>query len=645
MHSKNTSYRPDIDGLRAVAVLLVLLFHFDLGVSGGFIGVDVFFVISGFLITEVIRNSINAKRFSFSDFYARRLLRLHPALIVTVGLSLAAGFLLMDPASFKGLAEAAKYSIFSASNFYFWQNQGYFDASAQTNPLLHTWSLAAEWQFYVVWPFIIWAALKLSDKFLIGLLIAMTVTSLIASQLMLSVDSAAAYFMMPFRVFELSMGGLLVFIHSKRINPNIEAGILIAGLAMILGSAFALSSNSPFPGIRALFPCLGAAACIYAGQSQKFGLLLRMRPVVYIGLISYSVYLVHWPIVVFYKYYIFRDLGITEKISLLLVSLIAGTLLYYTVERIFMGKKSHIKPMGLSAIAVSIALLTATSIYVIDDQGIKSRIPEKYLAFASDPASFHTKNYGGSGYPLETLLGDKDGKLAAVIGGDSIALQYASGFDKALGGKQISISGVFMHGCVLSPEYTRMENNSPRQDCRDKYKKIKSELEDNNLPLILAQHWIGYKGQIADSDGNLVPLPNPYAYTNLILKSLEGIREDIGSRELIIIGSLPSKGNLESPISCLLRPTYIEQQCESMLGFAIDDAATKWMNLSLAGFAEKHENTKFVDVANSLCLNGYCSPFRDGKVLYSNASHLSIEGSIIAGKQILQDTQLIPETK
>lgn len=159
MLHKNITYRPEIDGLRALAVILVLLFHFELGVPGGFVGVDVFFVISGYLITEVIKNSVAAGRFSFFDFYSRRLLRLHPALIVTISLCLMAGYVLMDPASFSGLASSAAYSLFSASNFYFLFNQGYFDASAKTQPLLHTWSLAAEWQFYIIWPFIVWGAL------------------------------------------------------------------------------------------------------------------------------------------------------------------------------------------------------------------------------------------------------------------------------------------------------------------------------------------------------------------------------------------------------------------------------------------------------------------------------------------------------
>lgn len=361
MHSKNTSYRPDIDGLRAVAVILVLLYHFDLGISGGFVGVDVFFVISGYLITEVIRNAISTNRFSFFDFYARRLLRLHPALVVTVGACMAAGFILMDPAAFAGLAASAKYSIVSASNFYFWLDQGYFDASAQTQPLLHTWSLAAEWQFYVVWPFVIWAALKVADHFLALLLGFMTIGSLAASQVMLGYDSSAAYFMMPFRVFELSIGALLVFVSKHRASPWAESLITVAGISLIVTSAFVLDASSPFPGLRALASCLGAAACIYSGRSSA-GASLRNWPMVKIGLVSYSVYLVHWPIAVLYKYYIFRTISLPEKLALLIISIIAGMLLYRYVERLFMGKwRRHLRAT-LSAPRFSMARRHASTL-------------------------------------------------------------------------------------------------------------------------------------------------------------------------------------------------------------------------------------------------------------------------------------------
>jgi len=635
MHSKNTSYRPDIDGLRAVAVILVLLFHFDLGISGGFVGVDVFFVISGYLITEVIRNAINAGRFSFFDFYARRLLRLHPALVVTVGACMVAGFVLMDPAAFAGLAASAKYSIFSASNFYFWLNQGYFDASAQTQPLLHTWSLAAEWQFYAIWPFIVWAALKISDRFLAMLLVAMTVGSLAASQIMLGYDSSAAYFMMPFRVFELSIGALLVFASRHRAGPAAESAITATGIALIIASAIALDSTSPFPGLRALVPCLGAAACIYAGRSAV-GSVLRTWPMVKMGLVSYSVYLVHWPISVFYKYYVFRSISLPEKVALLVASIVAGVVLYRCVERLFMSKWQFIKPVGLSLVTASVAALAYSTTLVIDHEGMKSRVPAKYLAFAADPANFHTNNYGGHGYSLEPLLGDTAGRKVAVIAGDSFALQYASGLDRELKEKGIAMTGVFRHGCVLSNEYTRILNNVPRQDCRESYGKALSELGGNNLPFIFAQSWEGYSGMIADHEGNNAENAHNKNYSEVITDILHRARKDIGDRQFIIVGSQPYMYEKMNVVSCLLRPRYVTQGCETLLKYNIESSSPYAINKVLREFAESHPNTFYVDAAQAFCNEGICETVRDGKILYSDANHLSIDGSIIASKEILK---------
>nr|WP_281459423.1 acyltransferase family protein [Pseudomonas sp. P13] len=634
MHSKNTNYRPDIDGLRALAVILVLLFHFDLGVPGGFVGVDVFFVISGYLITEVIRNAIGAGRFSFFDFYARRLLRLHPALVVTVGGAMGAGYVLMDPAAFIGLADSAKYAIFSASNFYFWLNQGYFDAAAQTQPLLHTWSLAAEWQFYVVWPFILWAALKVSDKFLALLLAVMTVGSLAASQIMLGYDSSAAYFMMPFRVFELSIGALLVFVSKRRLDSNIESVIAGLGIVLIVFSAFFLDSSSPFPGLRALIPCLGAAVFIYAGRSAT-GALLRTRTMVAIGLISYSVYLVHWPIVVFYKYYVFRLITLPEKLVLLAASILVGAILYLSVERLFMGKWKYMKPIGLTAVAASVATLAFGSVLVIERSGITSRIPAEYLKFAADPVNFHTKNYGGYGYSLEPILGDATGRQVGIMAGDSYALQYASGIDNELKGRGLAVSGVFRHGCILSKEYTRILNNVPRQDCKDTYAKALSKLEGNNLPFILAQSWGGYSNKIADHEGKNIERDGKREYSEVIEDILLRARTDIGDRPFFIVGSQPFLYEKVDVASCLLRPRYVVQGCEALLKFSLEESSSFQINKTLKKFASMHPNTFYIDTASALCRDGVCETVRDGKILYSDATHLSLEGSLISAKPML----------
>lgn len=634
MHSRNTSYRPDIDGLRAIAVILVLLFHFGLGVPGGFIGVDVFFVISGFLITEVIKNSIEKGRFTFFDFYARRLLRLHPALIATLALCLGAGYLLMDPASFSTLASASGYAIFSASNFYFWMHQGYFDADALTQPLLHTWSLAAEWQFYVVWPFLVWGALKVSPRFLAVLLVAMTIISLSASQWMLSYDSSAAYFMMPFRVFELSIGALLVFVNAHRASKALESFILTLGIALIVLAAFLLDSTAPFPGIRALVPCLGAAACIYAGRSQGIGRALRLKPVVYIGLISYSVYLVHWPLIVFYKYYIFRELDIIEKISLLVIAIIAGSIIHHVIEKSFISKNSRKQNVGLSITVFMAALISFASYKTVDSGGYSFRTPEAYKSITDDPANFHTKNYGG--YPFDNFakLGAKKKEPDAYLVGDSFALQYASGLDHYLKPENIQVASLVRQGCYLSKDYTKIENGAIATPCLDHYQQVLNTIKPDKKPIIYTVAWTVYRNMLGDKNSRPLDFKDDNAYIDFIIKNLGEFREEIGHRELIVVGIQPYTSSSHSAASCLLRPRFIPQPCDASFNFDPKDSPAFEINKRLRRFAESAKDTVYIDPSDSLCPDGTCRKFQDGELMYSDLVHLSIAGSMRVSKQI-----------
>ena len=635
MHSKNTSYRPDIDGLRAIAVVLVLLFHFGLGVPGGFIGVDVFFVISGFLITEVIKNSISKKQFTFSDFYVRRLLRLHPALLATVALCLGAGYLLMDPASFSTLASASSYAIFSASNFYFWMHQGYFDADALTQPLLHTWSLAAEWQFYVVWPFVVWAALKVSPRFLAGLLSVMTVVSLAASQWMLSYDSSAAYFMMPFRVFELSIGALLVFINNHRAGRAVETCVLAVGVVLIVAAAFLIDSTDPFPGLRALVPCLGAAACIYAGRSPGLGKALRIKPVVYIGLISYSVYLVHWPIIVFYKYYIFRDLETVEKVCLLAIAIIVGAIMHHTIEKSFMSKDYKKRIYGFCITIIAASLISFAAHKTVTSGGYSFRTPQAYKSITDDPANFHTKNYGG--YPFDNFakLGAKKSEPDAYLVGDSFALQYASGLDHYLAPENIQVASLVRQGCYLSSNYTKIENGAIATPCLDHYQQVLNTIKSDSKPLIYASAWTVYRKMIGDKNSKYIVLKDDNAYIDFIIKNLGEFRQEIGNRPLIIVGVQPYTNSSHSAASCLLRPRFISQPCDLSFNFDPKDSPAFEINKRLRSFAESAKDTFYVDPSDSLCPDGTCRKFQNGELMYSDLVHLSIAGSMRVSKQIM----------
>jgi len=310
-------YRPEIDGLRAIAVVAVVLFHFEFtAFSGGFVGVDVFFVISGFLITRWIVAEAEHGRFSLTNFYMRRMRRLFPAMFVTLGISFAVGIVLLEPSHMEAFAQSLVYSILSISNFLFWSQAGYFDLEAQFKPLLHFWSLSVEEQFYLAWPVI--AILFIRSRYPWALpvfLVAIIPLSIYGTERWLRHDPDGAFFLMPFRAFELAIGGLMVWI--LRWQPNdkrvCEAEVII-GLAMILFSIAIFSSETPFPGLSALIPCVGAALIIHAGENAKTARILNNRIAVTIGLISYSLYLVHWPLFVFYSYWRAIPLAMSERV-------------------------------------------------------------------------------------------------------------------------------------------------------------------------------------------------------------------------------------------------------------------------------------------------------------------------------------------
>lgn len=290
-------YRPEIDGLRSVAVLPVILFHAGLGIfSGGFVGVDIFFVISGYLITTIILSQIIAGRFSLLDFYSRRSRRILPALFLVIACTIPFAFVLMLPSQFKDFSQSvAAVSIF-ASNILFWKESGYFAAAAELKPLLHTWSLAVEEQYYVLFPLLLLGLWRLGARPALMVLGAIFAASLIASQILSSRAPDANFFLLPSRAWELLAGSLCAIWILKR-GQSGHALASALGLGLILGSIFLYDGDTPFPSVYALAPVAGTALIIlFADAGTPVGRLLAMRGPVFIGLISYSAYLWHQPL-------------------------------------------------------------------------------------------------------------------------------------------------------------------------------------------------------------------------------------------------------------------------------------------------------------------------------------------------------------
>jgi peptidoglycan/LPS O-acetylase OafA/YrhL len=331
------AYRADIDGLRALAIVPVVLYHADIWpFSGGFVGVDVFFVISGHLITSLIVTEIEIGEFSLRNFYLRRVRRIFPALFLVLAFCLAIGWVLLTPQDYVLLGKSVVATVSFSSNILFWRQSGYFDAPPESWPLLHTWSLGVEEQFYVVFPLLLILIHRFIPRGRIAIIIALGAFSFGLNIFAVRSYPTAAFYLLPSRVWELLIGALLamgLFASPSRSSARQISSIL--GIASIGCAIFGFSKDTAFPGFAALLPTIGAAAVIWGGSNSQavVNSLLSSRVAVLLGKISYSLYLWHFPLLAFGNYVTSTGLGITERISLLVLSVILATGSWLFIEQ------------------------------------------------------------------------------------------------------------------------------------------------------------------------------------------------------------------------------------------------------------------------------------------------------------------------
>lgn len=339
--------------------------------SGGFVGVDVFFVISGFLITRLILDATGAGTFTFGNFYLRRARRLLPALLFTILVSFLLGVLLFIPTQLERLGGSTLHGLLSVSNFFFWNESGYFDADSAVKPLLHLWSLSVEEQFYFIWPLSLVLLHKIPlSRFVTPIVfILLGVASWAFAQWCLTVDPSAAFYLLPSRIMEFCLGAIMVWVVGWQPPAWIEGWLreasLLIGLTMIGYATIAFTKDTPFPGTNALIPCVGTSLALFGGSSRILGSVLRSRPMVFTGLISYSLYLCHWPIFVFYVYVTDSvDISPLEIIALTVSSFIVATLMYRFVERPFrFAKPGPDATLSSTRFALTCALLSLVMAY------------------------------------------------------------------------------------------------------------------------------------------------------------------------------------------------------------------------------------------------------------------------------------------
>jgi peptidoglycan/LPS O-acetylase OafA/YrhL len=379
--ARSDKYRPEIDGLRALAVLSVLLFHTKVaGFSGGFVGVDIFYVISGYLITSIIAKDVALGKFSFVSFYDRRMRRIFPALFAVLVFTVLAGSVLLAPQDFWDFGKSLIATTLFVSNVFFKKDggrDGYFDRTSESHALLHTWSLSVEEQFYLFFPISLVLLARWGKRRTIECLWLAAIISFLINVWATHYRPLSAFYIFVPRAWELLIGCLLAMKAVPPLKRRLSREIAgLGGLGLIAWAVGVFTSNTIFPGLRALVPCLGAWLVIYAGENgaSSVGTVLSFRPLVFIGVISYSLYLWHWPILVFGKYFSAGNLTGVETAIAVILSLVMAFVSFEFIESPFRGKDSPISRRQIFSFGVAASVLSlAVGLTIYSRHGLPGR--------------------------------------------------------------------------------------------------------------------------------------------------------------------------------------------------------------------------------------------------------------------------------
>ncbi|MBC7445404.1 MAG: acyltransferase [Polaromonas sp.] len=641
-------YRADIDGLRAVAVLAVVLNHLSPAlVPGGFVGVDVFFVISGFLITRIIGREIEEGRFSFARFYERRARRIFPALFAVLAGTLAAGYWLLLPSDYLQALRAALATLGFASNLLLWyQQSSYFDATeSKLDPLLHTWSLAVEEQFYLLFPIFLLLCHRLWHRRVVRVLLLCALVSLAGAELVVRSNRTAVYFLSPFRAWELLVGALLAYgalpaIGSRLLRNTLSAG----GLAAILLACWGYSDATVFPGLTALAPVLGAALVIHAGSSGPTwaGRLLQWRPLVYVGLISYSLYLWHWPLIVLAQY----ASGMEPPTPFAMAGLLAASMLLASLSYHFVEQPLRRGPGGLRrrALVPGAALALATGLFCgigVALGGFPGRFSPAVVALDQARAPVIPYDRCSDLAPQAAcLLGAGTGRPQMLLWGDSHLVSYAPALHELLGRRGVQALLLAYPGCA--PVFGAA--SSIGADCREAQARVKAHLLAH--PEITTVVMAGYWGNYFRADGPLrTASPAGGALTGQAAAEA-GLRATLQwlaqhQRAVVLIGPLPAYGKsvpaalaLEAATGHRFARSTADQQRLAGAAFT-----------AVAGEFEGGALFRLVDPLPWLCAP-QCALIRHGVSLYRDAHHLSVAGAMALTDELdaaLDQAARVPE--
>lgn len=618
-------YRSDLDGLRAFAVISVLFFHLGTGiVPGGFVGVDVFFVLSGFFITTLIFSDLQRGEFSFLNFYERRVRRIAPALLFVCAWTTALALMFLMPDELKTYAYRLLAALLSVSNIVF-SHQNYFDPAAGTQPLLHTWSLGIEEQFYLLFPVLLAAAYKYRRQQLGSIVWALLIGSFIWSAIQVETRPKIAFFWLHARAWELLLGSVLALglVPVARSQWQQELGGA-AGVLGILAAAFLYNDGMPFPGPAALLPCLGTALVIWSGDNTRAAKALGARPIVFVGLISYSLYLWHWPLIVFARLVLIEPFTPAQQATLALMSLFLAVLTWRYVETPFRsrGARGLNRRTVLLTAAYGTGALAAVAVACVIARGFPVRFDDDVLKLASASADKsplrHKCHFGDAtklAYEKSCVLGAPV-EPDVVVYGDSHGAELSFALASLLKEKNQSLRELTASACSPGMD----ESLGKRAKC--------ARYND-----ILLQHLTALPPKTIIIASNSFKWAAMYGEPFLLgLQATLRQLHSAGHRVILLgpapnhIEELPVPGTLARRLEFGSLPQdYVFDP--GVAGFrALDD--------KLAKIAEA-EHARYVSLAALFCsLNG-CRAYIDGVVMYKDDNHVSLAGERVVAQNYI----------
>lgn len=646
MKSSSQTYRPEIDGLRMIAVLAVIVYHiWPKSLTGGFLGVDVFFVISGYLISNLIWEQLKSGSFSFSDFYLRRVRRILPAQFIIVVLSVAGFSFLVSPNEMVAISASAFYSLFSVGNLYFYLESGYFGALDQVMPLLHLWSLAVEEQFYLVWPLALLALAMLKSVRLLALVIVgVGAVSLVASVLYFRADPPFVFYMFPFRIFEFTFGAALSVVPLRAVHRNIALTMSVVGCCLLVGSFLLITDTSAHPGFLTLIPCFATSLIIYGTSHERFvRQTLSWRPFVHLGLLSYSLYLVHWPVIVAARLLWGDRITPASGVALIGVSYILAVALHYGFERPLRYGQVWGKSFRPALLWI-IGLMICGSIFYV------AQIWTGAIRAASVTDAFAQVADAGS----DAQCGDGINSVASFLScppdiliiGDSHAGrvgQALSLFSKEHEqGEGLLVRRWTVPGCPglfgAYKIYDRPNLADRQEECREQIETWEQVIPHSTVQVVvLATRWAWLTERtryLEDNirDESLVtseadPQTNRYS-RGVFRASIEYTVQQLlnADKKVILFSQIPLL--TENVFRCVSTKTDVAQALEEC-EFVPVDVARRRLAFSSNWFrrmANSDERIWNINLFSDFCDEQFCYPFLDGRLAYKDEDHLGDYG-------------------